>query len=64
MPLVFRTEENLVDEDRDFFIVVRYIMFTKLYLAGKSWLEEKIHELIKYSANNDRRPGRLNTRVM
>ncbi len=31
MPLVFRTEENLVDEDRDFFIVVRYNIFTNLY---------------------------------
>ncbi len=36
MALVFRTEENLVDEDRDFFIVVRYNILTKLYLAGKS----------------------------
>jgi hypothetical protein len=49
MPLVFRTEENLVDEDRDFFIVVRYTIFTKQYLAGKSWLGEKIHEPIKCS---------------
>jgi hypothetical protein len=36
MVLVFRTEENLVDEDRDFFIVVRYNIFTKLSIPGKS----------------------------